>query len=225
MKTHICVHHTASLHRQGGKQLQGVNNYHREQKFPYSARGYWVGYHYFIEEDGTVIQTRNPQEMGAHCYQQSMNSKSFGICLAGNFDVQMPTEAQKISLLALIKELQQKYSIKKENIKPHRHYASYKSCWGNNLPDDIISFLESAEKKPSPWAEEAIKVAKELGITHWSNPQEPMNANTLAWTLRKLGHTSSGWNGKEYVPLQGGELLTIEQFAVFLHRSGLLKKQ
>ena len=70
---------------------------------------------------------------GAHV--KGYNTKSIGICLAGNFDVTLPTTEQTESLAELIKQLKKKHNIKIENISPHRDKAA-KTCYGSRLSDD-----------------------------------------------------------------------------------------
>lgn len=121
-------HHTA----------KSVENYHL-------AKGWdGIGYHYFIELDGQVYKGRPEHVNGAHCKEQKMNFKSIGICLAGNFDVEDPSEAQINSLRELLKELKVKYNIPNERIVPHRHFAP-KSCYGNRLSDDWARNLLNEE--------------------------------------------------------------------------------
>jgi uncharacterized small protein (DUF1192 family) len=99
-----------------------------------SSLGYWVGYHYFIAKDGTVTQTRKHEEEGAHTL--GMNSKSIGVCFAGNFDATLPTEAQMGAWRVLYASLLRQYP----NIPtyPHRKYAT-KTCHGKLLKDDHFS--------------------------------------------------------------------------------------
>ncbi len=96
-----------------------------------SSRGYHVGYHYVIEKDGKVTQTRSHDEEGAHVI--GMNSKSIGVCFAGNFDVTLPTQKQMNAWYNLYGTLLTQYP----NIPtyPHRKYAS-KTCHGKLLKDN-----------------------------------------------------------------------------------------
>ena len=179
---HIIVHHTASLGTPDRYQLNGVNNYHRSQKYPLSSMGFFVGYHYLIEQNGKVIQCRREDENGAHTSQESMNFKSIGICLAGDFDQQMPTEEQKSAIHKLLQEVQSRHNIPDEQVVPHRRYAP-KSCWGKNLPDNIVDFVTP---KVSEWAKNSVERAKRKGITDWSDPQKPIDNTTLYHFLVKL---------------------------------------
>ena len=88
-----------------------------------------IGYHYVIELDGSVHKGREESVIGAHCLGQ--NANSIGICYIGGVakDGKTPkdtrTEAQKKSLIKLLKELKQKYP--KATIHGHSEYAN-KAC-------------------------------------------------------------------------------------------------
>lgn len=88
-----------------------------------------IGYHYVIELDGSVHKGRDESVIGAHCSGQ--NANSIGICYIGGItkDSKTPkdtrTEAQKQSLIKLLKELKQKYP--KATIHGHCEYAN-KAC-------------------------------------------------------------------------------------------------
>lgn len=92
-----------------------------------------IGYNWYIEKDGKKVKGRDETKAGAHTI--GYNEQSIGICLAGNFDLTMPTEAQKLTLASLLREKMIQYNIPKENIVPHRKFAA-KSCYGNKLTDD-----------------------------------------------------------------------------------------
>ena len=89
-------------------QLRKVDEWHRYRFGMFSKLGYWIGYHYFIERDGSLTQTRADNEEGAHT--KGKNSESLGICLAGNFDIQRPTEAQIRALNKLLHDIEIVYS-------------------------------------------------------------------------------------------------------------------
>lgn len=127
----IIVHHTADTSLQ--EQFQKVNEYHKERFDSISQIGYYVGYHYFIEKSGSVIQARLEDEIGVHCKGQ--NTTSIGIVLAGNFDFQMPTNNQIISLCKLVDYLVKKYQINADSIFPHRKFTAT-SCYGIKLTDE-----------------------------------------------------------------------------------------
>jgi len=137
----IILHHTASpLNTKVGD----VDRWHKTRNFPRSRRGYFVGYHYFIEQNGFVTQTRDHNEEGAHTIGQ--NRRSIGICLAGNFNLEYPTKEQIKALTQLLTALRKE--IGDLPARPHRHYART-DCFGTNLPDNYfdvaggqVSFIE-----------------------------------------------------------------------------------
>ena len=87
-----------------------------------------IGYHYVIDLDGTIEDGRPIEEAGAHC--TGHNAKSIGICYVGGCDEKMQpkdtrTDAQKASLLLLLKDLRKRYP--KAKIYGHRDFAQ-KAC-------------------------------------------------------------------------------------------------
>jgi len=138
--TVVITHHALS---RTDHTVRDVDNWHRERWPGFVSRAGWhVGYHYVIENDGTVTQTRQHDEEGAHTL--GMNSSSIGVCFMGNFDLAYPSKAQLDAWSALYEILLVMYP----NIptKPHRAYASYKSCHGKLLPDDYFSRQQKLSK-------------------------------------------------------------------------------
>lgn len=99
-----------------------------------SSLGYWVGYHYVIEKDGKVTQTRAHNEEGAHVI--GMNTKSIGVCFAGNFDLTLPTKEQMNAWYKLYSDLLREFP--EIPTYPHRKYAT-KTCHGRLLKDDYFA--------------------------------------------------------------------------------------
>lgn len=158
----IIVHHTGGteenpLFDTSNQSFEVVNEYHRNSPRTwlgyYSAFGYAIGYHYYIDKQGKVTQGRSDTEIGAHTVGH--NDCSIGICLAGNFDVTLPTQEQIEALKGLLNTLRAKYNIELENIVPHRHFAN-KSCYGRLLSDDwITKLLTPVHVSVKPCAAEA----------------------------------------------------------------------
>lgn len=118
----IIVHCSATPE---GKEVtvQEIDKWHKEKGW----KG--IGYHYVIYLDGSVHKGRDEKEVGAHCAGQ--NTNSIGVCYIGGVakDGKTPkdtrTDAQKQSLLDLLKSLKEKYP--KATIHGHREFAS-KAC-------------------------------------------------------------------------------------------------
>lgn len=140
----IIVHHTASV--APIPQFDAINKWHEARKFTLSSLGYYVGYHYVIEKDGTVRQARKDNEEGCHAI--GANTNSLGICLVGDFNSEWPSEAQIIALGALIETKQREHSLPVDALYPHRH-VSNTSCYGTRLPDDwakqVLAWFELAK--------------------------------------------------------------------------------
>ena len=82
----------------------------------HKARGWkGIGYHYVIRRDGSVEPGRPEETVGAHC--QGHNSHSIGVCYEGGLDAHgapadTRTEAQKQSMLTLLRQLKDRYEPK-----------------------------------------------------------------------------------------------------------------
>lgn len=125
---YIIVHHSAAI--TPNPQVSDINEWHKIRNFPISSLGYYVGYHYVIEKNGDLIQTRLDAEEGAHTIGQ--NTTSIGICLVGDFDVELPTDEQTATLGHLLLVLCDTYQLSMLRIQPHRQFAN-KSCYGKQL--------------------------------------------------------------------------------------------
>lgn len=135
----IIVHHTGGTDTDpkadtSNHTFEIVDDWHRQLWNFKSQLGHYIGYHYFIDKTGKVTQGRADYEAGAHTIGE--NTRSLGICLAGNFDVTLPTAEQEHALEHLLKQLLVAYDhIKVTDIHPHRRYA-HKTCFGNRLANE-----------------------------------------------------------------------------------------
>lgn len=131
----IYVHHTAVSRNAQKKQFLPVNRYHQQQFGAYcvSSMAYFGGYHILIEPDGTEYRYREDNEEG--CHTKGYNDTSLGVCLAGNFDIESPTDAQIKTLKARLKKWTMRFNISPELIYPHRAVAN-KTCYGTMLPNE-----------------------------------------------------------------------------------------
>lgn len=184
-KTHIIVHHTYSSAKSGNDQFDAVKNFHVKEKG-------WIdiGYQFFIEHSGEIKKGRPINSVGTHCYQQNMNVKSVGICLAGNFDIEEPTKEQLISLKKLFSEIKTRFNILDQNILLHRDFANYKSCPGVKITKHLISkLIKNEELKISHWAEKEVEWCKKNKIINdWSNPQSQPTKEELAVILYRFAN-------------------------------------
>lgn len=165
---YIILHHTSGsdsnpLADTSGQTFEIVDDYHRQKWNFKSNLGHYLGYQYFIDKSGKVTQAREDTEEGAHTIGQ--NKSSIGICLAGNFDVTMPTTDQISALRTLLLEKMVEYSLDKSCIVPHRKFAN-KSCNGKLLSDNWGQILVSSSTKtvePCISKEEVLKRDVQIG--------------------------------------------------------------
>ncbi len=88
-----------------------------------------IGYHYVVLRDGRVEQGRPEMVAGAHCANH--NAHSIGVCYEGGLDAagvpcDTRTEAQKESLVQLLKELRGRYP--EAIILGHNQLCRLKAC-------------------------------------------------------------------------------------------------
>jgi len=141
----IIWHHSADPST--GPQLYKINEHHRQRGFPKSNRGYFVGYHWLIEPDGMMWQTRDESEIGAHDTGENMDS--LGICLAGDFTARAPSEAQAVSAAELVGKIRVRWDIRLSRIEPHR-WDDATECPGTFLPDNWL-VNEYLKRSGHPW--------------------------------------------------------------------------
>ena len=137
----IIVHTEASPIVTNAPRYDIINRYHQQRLFDKSSLGFYVGYHYFIEKSGKLIQARADTDEGMHTI--GYNLKSLSICLAGNGDMELPTPAQTETLKKFLNQKAKWYNIPKEKIVPHRKLLTHheKTCFGILLKDDWASNL------------------------------------------------------------------------------------
>ena len=111
-----------------------------------------VGYHFLIDRDGTVLEGRPVEQVGAHT--KGRNKRSIGISLFGghgsserdqfsdNF-----TEAQNAALRGLISNLIDDYG--KLKVSGHNQYAA-KACPGFHVPSWFDSHQSARVALPMP---------------------------------------------------------------------------
>lgn len=133
----IITHHALSAKHH---TVKDVDEWHKLRWPGFTGVDGWhVGYHYVIEWDGTITQTRRHYEEGAHCIGQ--NTSSIGVCFMGNFDNHMPSEEQEASWVRLYDQIGMELPV-----YPHRRYAT-KSCHGRLLSDDYFTRLVLIAKR------------------------------------------------------------------------------
>lgn len=134
----IVVHHTGI----GGNNDLCAMDIHRMH-----LRNGWsgIGYHLFVRRDGLAETGRPLDQIGAHAYGH--NQTTIGICLAGNFDRETPTDGQLASAAELIAMLCRLYGLKPNGgaIVGHRDLDPT-DCPGALFYPHLYSLRERAAK-------------------------------------------------------------------------------
>ena len=111
--------------------VEEIDKWHKERGFKS------IGYHYVIYLDGSIYKGREEDEIGSHTIGQ--NTNSIGICYIGGCDSKMNpkdtrTDAQKESLIMLVKNLLDKYELTSEDVYGHYQFAA-KACPSFKIED------------------------------------------------------------------------------------------
>ena len=116
--------------RRNRDQFNAVNQYHHSLDFPKSKAGYYVGYHRLIT-GGKNYQARIETEVGAHT--KDMNSRSLGICVGFDGDIEYPHPDDYVLLKKQVQGWQDDYNILNEKVFFHRVFNTSKTCPGSLL--------------------------------------------------------------------------------------------
>jgi len=119
----IIIHHES-----GWLTFNGVDIWHRQKWGFKSSLGFYCGYQYFIERNGTFKQARRDNEEGAHTVSSQypahyLNRTSIGICLMGNGVEKDFTPEQYRALKELVDKKTQEYGIPKKEVYGHRDFS------------------------------------------------------------------------------------------------------
>ena len=142
---HIIIHCSATCEG-SSLSVEELEKMHRRRGF----RG--IGYHYYIRRDGTVVNTRALEIVGAHC--KGHNAPSVGICYEGGLDAEgrakdTRTPEQRSALHLLVYQLLKRF---KGNVRV---------CGHRDLSPDLDG---DGVIEPEEWVKECpcFEVAREL---------------------------------------------------------------
>ncbi len=111
-----------------------------------------IGYHFFVQKDGSVFRGRPESTVGAHAY--GANSTSVGICFEGNFEIETMPDAQLASGKALVAYLLSKYGLSAASVERHSGINAT-ACPGKNFPFDEM--LDTDKEVKNTNAENLVK--------------------------------------------------------------------
>lgn len=112
------IHHSVST--RDTTTPEHIDRIGRESGYPEGSMGYATPYHYIIEGDGSLTQTRKEDEWVKHCQDDDNNDNSVAVCLTGNFE---------------LKSYQTEEQHTKRWGPPHPSEEQIKSLWYVVLPE------------------------------------------------------------------------------------------
>lgn len=146
MTPEYIILHTAAF--RGDAPPEEIDRWHSLRKPPFRrARTRTgplrhIGYHWYIERDGTLTAGRDEDEVGAHCIEAGMNNKSLGICLEGHGDYEPWTEAQFGALVTLLRDIRARHpriAVRgTAALIGHREAGAPKTCPGRMIDMDGV---------------------------------------------------------------------------------------
>lgn len=160
----IVIHHAASSFT---TTWQDIQRWHLERGWA------GIGYHYVIQADGSIYRGRPEGKVGAHAYQDAKheaNSDGIGICIVGNFETGVPTEAQLASTVDLVRDIRTRHP--GISVIGHRDVMAT-ACPGRNFPWVELKKRLEGPQVAEPWKEKIIDDALKAGlITERHNPDD-----------------------------------------------------
>ncbi|OIJ22337.1 hypothetical protein BKP45_06775 [Anaerobacillus alkalidiazotrophicus] len=200
-KEDIALHHSLTKMHLSGSNAEGYANYH-----VYTLGWPGIGYHFVIEENGTIKWCNNLDLRTYHV--GNFNNQAIGICLSGDFRIEQPTDAQKQSLRHLVEALKIDLPNYKRTLG-HNDYPGYarKQCpvfdWKSVLASKSIApiTLENSthviKKGDTLWeiaAGNHITVAKLLSLNPNLDPYHLRIGQTIQLAAGKnrevIGHAT-----------------------------------
>lgn len=134
----IILHHTWSPTIADFKRISDYRHWFDVIDRFHKRKGYKkFGYHVLIFPDGIIALGRHLSDVGAHTVGQ--NANSVGVCMLGNFDVELPEPEQWSSTKVVLAKLLSAYGLKPKDIYFHRDFAS-KTCPGTKIDKEYVRY-------------------------------------------------------------------------------------
>ena len=169
IKTKLIFHHSAS---QAQSQYDSIREYH-ERKWPEMK---YTSYHVFLEKNGSIIW--NPAGLESILYHVGQyNKESIGVCLAGHFGKERPTQEQINALVFVVKAIKKKYKVELFNHKDLRQT----SC-----PVMDLRYLYESQRSPLVIHGEAQIRRLQRGIARSGGRVRNMLERTLERLKKRL---------------------------------------
>ena len=113
------------------------------------------GYHMTIDGYGKITSYRYDDEVGLHCI--GANNDSIGVCLQGDFNIEMPTKEQITSLLDILRE----YSLP---VFFHREIQANRTCPGALITREWFENIKNVKIEYTPKQLELQKRVEQISL-------------------------------------------------------------
>jgi N-acetyl-anhydromuramyl-L-alanine amidase AmpD len=98
-------------------KLRSVQGVHQRRGWPD------IAWHYIIDGEGNIYEGRNPDDRSNTGYDFDTNGMLV-VGVLGDYDTQVPNQAQREAVVALMAWLAQEYSIGVDQIYAHSYFAN-----------------------------------------------------------------------------------------------------
>jgi N-acetyl-anhydromuramyl-L-alanine amidase AmpD len=183
---YIVLHHAEAIHA----SVQDIHRWHLQRGWA------GIGYHYYVRKDGNIYRGRPRDVIGAHV--KGHNYNSIGVCAEGDYMKETMPEAQKCSIIALVKELIQIY--------PNTKIVGHRDLMATACPGVKYPFQEIVQKVYKKEAQVVGKLFKDVPDDHWA-------IEDIEWA-KNLGLVKGYDDGTFGL----GKNITREELVVVLHR-------
>jgi len=157
----VCVHHSVYKPAHNIEELKAqaklFDGWHKSKSWANEIKtngefGYqYIEYHYLMALDGSILQVQDEKYVLYHAGDNfrgdlSFNLHGIAICLTGNYENDVPTEAQMKSLVLFIRDVEKRYGID-ALVRGHKETSKDPTaCPGKNIGTSKSGWLSQVIK-------------------------------------------------------------------------------
>jgi N-acetyl-anhydromuramyl-L-alanine amidase AmpD len=151
----VAVHHSAYQKANNMSELMAqaslFNTWHKSKSWAEDTKtdsAYpYISYHYLMATDGSVLNVTDEKYVKYHAGDNFRGALSFNlhgvsICLTGNYETDVPTDAQMRALVVFIRDIEKRYKID-AMVRGHKETsADPTACPGTNIGTSKSGWLK-----------------------------------------------------------------------------------
>jgi len=148
----VAVHHSAYQKANNMSELMAqaslFNGWHKSKSWAEDTKtdsAYpYISYHYLMATDGSILNVTDEKYVKYHAGDNfrgalSFNLHGISICLTGNYETDVPTDAQMRALVLFIRDIEKRYKID----AVLKHYEKWLEDGKWDKVDDVIKEKEA----------------------------------------------------------------------------------